>query len=352
MAAVTWCTFDGPFSLPGPDVGHSRLTVDLDALAANFRVFRARSEDGVAAVVKADAYGLGMAAVSRRLHEEGCRRFFVATEEEGLALRRELPRDCEVYVFSGEVSVQGLIPVANQPSQLRPGPVALHVDTGMHRLGFVPEEVPGDIDLRLLLTHLACADTPNHPRNEIQLERFEAVAARFPGVPVSIGNSAGILNGVRGVGRPGIGLYGGNPFSDRANPMRCVATLEGQVLQLRRVPAGEPVGYGGTRRLERDAVVAVVGAGYADGVPRLLSNRGQVGFGGGRLPILGRVSMDLTHVDATGAPVERGDWVEFFGPTLGIDEVAAWAETIAYEVLTGVGARVERRYATSDQAHP
>ena len=325
-------------------MGHSRLTVDLDALAANYRVFRARSEDGVAAVVKADAYGLGMASVSRRLHEEGCRRFFVATEEEGLALRRELPRDCEIYVFSGEVSAQGLIPVANQPSQLRPGPVAVHVDTGMHRLGFVPGEVPEDIDVRLLLTHLACADTPDHPQNAIQLKRFEAVAARFPGVPVSIGNSAGILNGVRGMGRPGIGLYGGNPYSDRDNPMRCVATLEGQVLQVRRVRAGESVGYGGTARLERDAVVAVVGAGYADGVPRLLSNRGAVAIRGNRAPILGRVSMDMTHVEATDVALGRGDWVEFFGPTVSVDEVARWAQTIAYEVLTGVGARAERRY--------
>ena len=325
-------------------MGHSRLTVDLDALAANYRVFRARSEDGVAAVVKADAYGLGMASVSRRLHEEGCRRFFVATEEEGLALRRELPRDCEIYVFSGEVSAQGLIPVANQPSQLRPGPVAVHVDTGMHRLGFVPGEVPDDIDVRLLLTHLACADTPDHPQNAIQLKRFEAVAARFPGVPVSIGNSAGILNGVRGMGRPGIGLYGGNPYSDRDNPMRCVATLEGQVLQVRRVRAGESVGYGGTARLERDAVVAVVGAGYADGVPRLLSNRGAVAIRGNRAPILGRVSMDMTHVEAKDVALGRGDWVEFFGPTVSVDEVARWAQTIAYEVLTGVGARAERRY--------
>ncbi len=323
---------------------HARLTVDLDALAANYRVFRARSADGAAAVVKADAYGLGVAPVAGRLAEEGCERFFVATEAEGVALRGVLAADCEIYVLSGEASAEGLIPVVNQTSQLRPGPIALHVDTGMHRLGFAPDEVPDHADVRLLLTHLACADTPEHPLNALQLERFEAVAARFPGVPVSIGNSAGILNGVRGVGRPGIGLYGGKPYADRANPMRCVATFEGQVLQLRRVRAGETVGYGGTRRLELATRVAVVGAGYADGVPRLLSNRGEVAFGGVRMPVLGRVSMDLTHVDATDVAVQRGDWVEFFGPTVGVDEVAAWADTIAYEVLTGIGARVERRY--------
>ena len=323
---------------------HARLTVDLDALAANYRAFRARAPDGAAAVVKADAYGLGMQAVATRLAVEGCTSFFVATESEGLALRETLAADCDIFVFSGEVSAAGLLPVANQPSQLRAGPVALHVDTGMQRLGFAPEDMPDDADVVLLLTHLACADMPDHPLNAVQLERFEAVAARFPGVPVSIANSAGILNGVRGIGRPGIGLYGGNPYSGRDNPMRCVATLEGQVLQVRHVPAGESVGYGASRVVTRDTTLAVVGAGYADGVPRRLSNRGEVAFGGARLPILGRVSMDLTQVDATEVAIEPGDWVEFFGPTVGVDEVAAWSETIAYEVLTGIGRRVERRY--------
>ena len=325
-------------------MGHARLTVDLDALAANYRAFRARAPDGVAAVVKADAYGLGMAPVAARLAAEGCTRFFVATEAEGLALRETLAGDCDIYVFSGEASAEGLVPVVNQPSQLRGGPVAFHVDTGMQRLGFAPEDVPDHPEAVLLLTHLACADTPDHPLNAVQLERFEAVAARFPGVPVSIANSAGILNGVRGIGRPGIGLYGGNPYSDRDNPMRTVATLEGQVLQVRRVRAGESLGYGASRVLARDTTVAVVGAGYADGVPRLLSNRGAVAVRGIRLPILGRVSMDLTQVDATDVAVDRGDWVEFFGPTVGVDEVAAWSDTMAYEVFTGIGRRVARRY--------
>lgn len=323
---------------------HARLTVDLDALAANYRAFRARAPDGVAAVVKADAYGLGVQPVAARLAAEGCTRFFVATEAEGRALRETLAADCDIFVFSGEVSTGGLVPVANQPSQLRPGPVALHVDTGMQRLGFAPEDVPDHAEVVLLLTHLACADTPDDPMNALQLERFEAVAAQFPGVPVSIANSAGILDGVRGIGRPGIGLYGGNPYSDRDNPMRCVATLKGQVLQVRQVRAGESVGYGASRVVTRDTTLAVVGAGYADGVPRLLSNRGEVAFGGARLPILGRVSMDLTQVDATEVAIEPGDWVEFFGPTVGVDEVAEWSQTIAYEVLTGIGRRVERRY--------
>ena len=322
---------------------HGRLTVDLDALAANYRTYRGRSETGCGAVVKANAYGLGLSPVAQRLADEGCTRFFVATEEEGVELQQILPA-VDIFVFSGEASTPGLIPVVNQAAQIGDRPVAIHVDTGMHRLGFDPVDVPASADVRLLMTHLACADTPDHPLNAVQLDRFEAVAARFPDVPVSIGNSAGVLNGVRGIGRPGIGLYGGNPYAELDNPMRCVATLEGEVLQTREVPAGETVGYGATYTLQRDATIAVVGIGYADGVPRLLSNHGEAAHKGERMPIVGRVSMDLTHVDVTGAGVERGDWIEFFGSTVPVDEVAAYANTVSYEILTGIGNRVTRRY--------
>ena len=195
------------------------------------------------------------------------------------------------------------------------------------------------------MTHLACADTPDHLLNQEQLARFQAIAARFPGVPASIGNSAAILSGVGGIGRPGIGLYGGNPFAGPHNPMRCVVMLEGEVLQVRKTPAGVPVGYGATHVTERDAVIAVVGIGYADGLPRALSNRGEAASGTARAPIVGRVSMDLTLVDVTDLPpVQAGDWIEFFGRGVGVDEVAAWADTISYEILTGIGDRVSRVY--------
>ena len=207
------------------------------------------------------------------------------------------------------------------------------------------DTIPADAEIRLLMTHLACADTPEHSLNGEQLARFRAVAARFPGVPASIANSAAILTGVEGIGRPGIGLYGGNPYATQENPMRCVATLEGEVLQVRNVPAGAAVGYGAAHATERDTAVAAVGVGYADGVPRALSNRGQVALEKTRAPIVGRVSMDLTLVDVTDLPaVQPGDWIEIFGHTVGVDEVAAWADTISYEILTGVGNRVSRLY--------
>ena len=329
---------------------HARLTVDLDALAANYWRFGESASGGSAAVVKANAYGLGVAPVARRLAGEGCRQFFVATDAEGRELRNILPdpETFDIFVFSGAVGGEGLIPVVNHAGQIRPGPVALHVDTGMHRLGFDDldaDTVPAGTEVRLLMTHLACADTPNHPLNQEQLARFRTFADRFPGVPTSIGNSAAILSGVEGIGRPGIGLYGGNPFTGPHNPMRCVATLEGEVLQVRKTPAGVPVGYGATHVTGRDTVIAVVGIGYADGVPRALSNRGEAAFGKTRAPIIGRVSMDLTLVDVTDLPpVRTGDWIEFFGPGVGVDEVADWAGTISYEVLTGIGNRVSRVY--------
>ena len=326
-------------------MNHGRLIVDLDALADNYAMLKARAAGDVAAVVKANAYGLGALPVARRLVAEGCRQFFVATEAEGVALRSAVPKDAEIFVFSGEATAPGLIPVANQPEQLGPNPVALHIDTGMHRLGFPWDAVPTtEASVKLLISHLACADTPDHPMNAEQIRRFDAVAVQFPGAPTSLANSAGILNGVAGLGRAGIGLYGGNPWVDRPNPMRPVATFEGQALQMRAVRAGETVGYGAGRTMERDAEVAVVGVGYADGVQRVLSNRGAAAFDGKRLPIVGTISMDLTHLDATGTGLKRGDWVEFCGPNLSVDEMARGAGTIAYEILTGIGSRVERRY--------
>jgi alanine racemase len=218
----------------------------------------------------------------------------------------------------------------------------------LNRLGIEAASVAGlteGLTIALLMTHLACADEPGHPMNQRQLERFERVRRQLPDVPVSIGNSAGVLTGPASagdVGRPGIALYGGNPFLGRPTPVSPVATLEGQVLQVRRVCAGESVGYGATYTASDDRDVAIVGLGYADGLPRLLSNRGMAGVDGRRCAIVGRVSMDLTAVDVTGARVAPGDWLEFLGATILVDEVAAWAETIAYEVLTGLGRRARR----------
>jgi len=341
-----------------------RLRIDLDALAANYQAFLEAAAPGAcAAVVKADAYGLGALPVARRLWREGCRQFFVATAAEGRALRGALPR-ARIFVFEGACAdtldallESDLIPVLNHETQLAcwrdgaPGrPAAVHVDTGMHRLGFsrdVPAALFRGIPVALLITHLACADEPQHPLNRQQFERFDAVRARFPGVPVSIGNSAATLfgSGMAGdVGRPGIGLFGGNPFAGGSNPMAPVVTLEGRILQVRSVEPDDTIGYGASYRVDGPMTLAVVGVGYADGLPRLLSNRGAALVAGERRPIVGRVSMDLTVVDVTGLPVGIDDWVEFFGAGIALDEVAGWAETIGYEVLTRLGPRLERVY--------
>lgn len=345
-----------------------RLRIDLEALRANYRLFRdAAAEAAMAAVVKADAYGLGVEAVAPVLWREGCRSFFVADCGEGVRLRRVL-RDARIFVFEGPLGdtvepllEARLVPVLNQERQLglwrergRGAPAAVHVDTGMHRLGFPADVDPALFDglaVSLLMTHLACADEPAHPLTVLQQQNFGEVGrrfrARFPNLHFSLGNSAGVLSGAEpagGLGRPGIGLYGGNPLIGAASPVRPVATLEGRVLQVRRVLPGESVGYGATFRAERALDVAIAGIGYADGLPRLLSNRGEAYVRRRRCPIVGRVSMDLTAVDVTGLAVAPDDWIEFMGAHVSVDEIAAWAETIPYEILTGLGRRLERRY--------
>jgi alanine racemase len=267
-----------------------------------------------------------------------------------------------IYVFegaladtSGDLRTADIVPVLNHADQAavwrRNGggrPAAVHVDTGMHRLGF-PADVTAEafrgVAVTLLMTHLACADEPDHPMNAQQLQRLKPVQALFPGVPISVGNSAGVLSGPEftgDLGRAGIGLYGGNPFRARPSPVHPVVTLEGRILQLRDLAPGEAVGYGATFRATSPMRIAVVGLGYGDGLPRLLSNRGEVALAGARCPIVGRVSMDLTAIDVTGKPALLDDWVEFIGPNVGVDEVADWADTIAYEVLTGLGRRPQR----------
>jgi len=343
-----------------------RLRIDLDALAANYQAFReTAAPSSCAAVVKADAYGLGAVPVARRLWREGCRDYFVASAAEGVLLRQALAR-ARIFVFEGAepdnlpaLVDAGLIPVLNHEGQLAcwrtmagGPPAAVHVDTGMNRLGFdwtVPAALFTGLQIPLLVTHLACADEPAHPLNALQLARFAEVRARFPGVPVSIGNSAATLGGpgaAGDLGRPGIGLFGGNPFAGGVdNPLAPVVTLEGRILQVRDVAGDASVGYGASFRAPAPMRLAIVGVGYADGLPRLLSNRGEVLVAGERRPIVGRVSMDLTAVDVTALPVGPGDWVEFFGRGIPLDEMAGWAQTLGYEVLTRLGPRLARIYS-------
>ena len=343
--------------------GLARLTVDLGALRENYRRI-ADLGNRTAAVVKADAYGLGAVAVVETLCKEGCRDFFVATESEGVAVRAAT-RDSNVFVFSGPPDGRSaaamvrhaLTPVLNDENQLerwrehRGTPAAVHVDTGMHRLGFDHAALSASMfegfNVAVVLSHLACADDPAHPMNKHQADRFESIRSLFPNALGSLANSAGALSGIGSeMVRAGIALYGGNPFSTRPNPMLPVATLEALVVALRNVPKGEPIGYGGTYTADHAAQVAVLGAGYADGIPRGLSRHARVALRGRRLPVVGRVSMDLLHVDASGVGrgIALGDWVEVFGRTVGIDETAAWAGTISYELMTRLGNRVQRLY--------
>lgn len=335
----------------------ARLTVDLDALARNFHMLQAIGQAPVHPVVKADAYGLGAGPVARRLMAEGARVFFVARCVEGERLRAALGPEPAIYVLDGCLSGQTerllearLRPVLNDADQLarwpKDAPCGLQIDTGMNRLGFRPEDAPDPFaGLDLILSHLACADDPSEPMNARQRDAFAAAAQRYPGVVRSFANSGGVFLGpdyAFDALRPGICLYGGGP-EGRPNPrIEAVASLTADILQLRDVPAGESVGYSRGFKAGRPLRVATVGAGYADGVLRSYSPRGLVFVAGEFRPILGRVSMDVLAVDATGIDVGVGDAVELFGRHRPIDAAAAAAGTIAYELLTAITARVPR----------
>lgn len=343
------------------------LEVDLAAIVANWRDLCARHGAAVAGVVKADGYGLGAGPVARALAGAGCRHFFVAQFQEGVALRAALGPGPMVAVLSGfppGADPSGsLTPVLNHPGDIAawaaagppPAGTILHLDTGMERLGLSPAERAGlapdatdGLALRFVMTHLACADEPEHPLNALQPARFAEAAAAFPGIPRSFANSAGVFHGAAmqsDLARPGCALYGINPTPGRDNPMRQVLRLLVPVLQVRQVPAGTPVGYGATWVAKRDSRIATIAAGYADGYLRALSSRG-IGIVAGRpVPLVGRVSMDLITLDVTDAPdLCPGDRVEMLGRDQTPDAVAALAGTIGYEVLTGLGARYRRQY--------
>jgi alanine racemase len=362
----------------GSEAPGAILTVDLAAVAANYRLLRDRlggSECG--ACVKGDAYGVGMAAVSRTLASAGCRTFFVATVDEGLALRRLLP-EATVYALNGiaaggarAAAASGLRPVLNSLGDIeiwsglsgRP-PAALHIDTGLNRLGLAPKDVAllareparlARLSLPLVISHLACADEPAQALNEQQRLAFVAAAgALFPSGQdrplLSLAASSGIFLGPGyyfDLARPGASLLGLSPNLDLPNPMAPAVRLEAAILQVRDLAAGESVGYGASWRAARPTCTATVAVGYADGYFRALGCRGGAWVGGHRLPVLGRVSMDLVTLDVTDAPaalVRPGAFVELIGPHDDADGVAARAGTIGYELLTRLGPRLRRRY--------
>lgn len=365
----------------GPEAGWAGgwLTIDLDAIAANWRALRDRAAPAeCAAVVKADAYGLGIRQVAPALERAGCRTFFVAHLAEGVALRRVLAPDRTVFVLNGippgtaSVFVRhDLLPVLNSLGQIaewraaaieagRPLPASVQIDTGMSRFGLSPHEVSAlagrpdglaGIEIRLVMSHLGCADTPDHPANEEQLASFERLASLLPPAPRSLAASSGIFLDSRyhlDLVRPGVALYGVPPTMQRPNPMRPVVRLQARVVQTRRIQTGDWVGYGAMFRATRLTDVATVAIGYADGFLRA-SGGGVASLpdGGPMLPIIGRISMDSLAIDVTGVPADKvrdGMLLDLIGPHRPLEDAADAAGTIGYELLTSLGNRYHRSW--------
>jgi len=316
-------------------------------------------------VVKADAYGLGAERVAPALYEAGCRHFFVAHLQEALAIRRLVP-DAMLAVLNGlwpgdapVYAEQGILPVLGSVAEIEgwTGPALLHVDTGMHRLGLSAAELDilldrpallRRIELRYIMTHLVASEARDDAINATQRERFDGACARLPPAPRSLANSSGIFLGPAfgsDLARPGAALYGINPSPGQPNPMRATVRLRARILHMRDVPAGEGVGYNATWIAPRRSRIGTVSVGYADGFLRSLSGRAAAGFDGRLVPLVGRVSMDLSTFDLTDAPgAAAGDWLELIGPGMPVDEVAARAGTNGYEVLTSLGRRYRRIY--------
>jgi alanine racemase len=354
------------------------LSIDLDAIRANYRLLRARiGNTPCAAVLKADAYGLGAAPVGAALAAEGCRAFFVAHLDEAIALRPVLPADADIFVLNGlprgaeaDCVAHRVSPVLNSLDQIdawagfakprgRLLPAILQVDTGMARLGLSGAELSAvaaephrlvGITLRYVMSHLGCADQPDHPLNAAQRDRFIAALAILPQAPASLAASSGIFLGRDyhfDLVRSGAALYGVAPVAGQPNPMRPVVRLQGRIIQVREIGAGDTVGYGAAWRASGTRRIATVSVGYADGFLRALSNRA-VGYAGDTpVPLVGIVSMDTTTFDVTDAPpdaVAPGGFIDLIGPHNPVERLAEQAGTIPYEVLTNLGHRYARAY--------
>lgn len=354
------------------------LTIDLSAISRNYeKLSAAVSPAKAAAVVKADSYGLGAAKISATLLAAGCRHFFVAHFCEATEIKPHLSDEARIFVLNGlqpgnetPAAEAGIIPVLNSMEQLqlwsataralnRCLPAVLQFDTGMSRLGFPPEEralladeLRGnkDIEILFIMSHLASADDENSQQNGDQLAEMHRIAEEFPAFSVCFANSGGVFLGSEYHGvlaRPGIALYGGAPNNGEINPMEPVVRLDVAVIQTRTVPAGARVGYGATYVAQTEMRLATIAAGYADGLPRSLSDSGAVYYNGVRLPIVGRVSMDSITIDISALPagtLSLGSLVEVIGPNQTLEMLGADAGTISYEMLTSLGHRYRRQY--------
>jgi alanine racemase len=360
------------------ETAQAQLTVRLGALAANYReVLRRAAPAAVAPVVKANAYGMGLAPVAHALRAAGADSLFVARLEEGIAAREILPQ-ARIFVLDGvapgttpALLAHRLIPVLNSLEEIsewsalarrehRDLDAVLHVDTGMNRSGLSHIELSqlvarlrqslAGINLVLIMSHLARADEPDRDMNWVQLARFRAALAVLPPAPASLAASAGIELGrdyLFDLVRPGLAVYGGNPIATRANPYRTVAVLTGRVLQIRYIDEGETVGYAASFSAAQPSVLVTVAAGYADGLIRAMATKGRAAIAGVYVPFAGRISMDLLALDATGVPaavLSRGAEVEFLGDTVTLEEVAEAGGTITHEILASLGPRAHRVY--------
>lgn len=358
--------------------GSAILEVDLGAVLRNWKLLnQTHGNHDCAAVVKANAYGLGMEEVAATLADAGCPHFFVATLDEAIELREILTSQF-IYVFAGvqEDEVEdfldyNIIPVLNSMQQFerwaevakdtKAAASVLHIDTGMNRLGIsvdeaeklaMEEERLKAAQIRFIMSHLACASEPESDFNKQQLERFSHIRRCFPNLPASLSNSAGVFLGPtfhHDLARPGCALYGINPFTDRPNPVEPVVTLTAPILHLHTTTQeNEPVGYGGDATVAKGTRIATVGIGYADGLHRILSGTNLHGYiGEHAAPIIGRVSMDLITLDVTHIPhdvLAEGTRVELINAKQDVNALAQAAQTIGYEILTSIKARVKRHY--------
>ena len=371
-----------PADLPDSAAFGATLTIDLDALVSNWRLLGQRAGTEAGAVVKADAYGIGIEPAVTALAKAGCKSFFVAHISEAIRARKVAP-DATIYVLNGLLpgaaetfAAHGLSPVLGSHEELlewasfrqtgvQVRPAALHVDTAMNRLGLWPGEgldlarekggVIAAAGIGLVMSHFASSEIEADPANARQIAAFAEIAAAFPGVPASLLNSSGhFLKDCPSyqLTRPGYALYGGNPTPGKPNPMRPVVGLEARIIQLRDIEAGMQVGYNGTWTAKRRRKLATICLGYADGYPRNgswtdTSTGGSVLIDGISCPFVGSVSMDLIIIDVTDAPADtakRGESVTLIGGPLDLETVGGGAKTIGYEILTSLGRRYHRRY--------
>ena len=349
------------------------LEIDLAAIVANWRQLAAMHGGETAAVVKADAYGLGAAQVAPALARAGCKTFFTAHLEEAVALRPLLP-DARLYTLNGltphaaaDFVAHDITPVlcglrelllwrAEARGQGRVLSVMLHVETGLNRLAFTALDLarlrddPGLLDglkVEHVIAHLANGEVAGHEMNARQRAALREAAKPFPGAKLSLAASSGMFLGGEyclDLTRPGAALYGLNPTPGRKNPMRDPLRLRAPILQIREIEPGQSVGYNNTWVAKRKTRVATIGVGYADGLHRALSNKGTARFDDVAVPLIGRVSMDLTTFDVTDVPANPGDMLSLLGPGHGADAFAAEAGTNGYEILTALGRRYHRRY--------